>query len=479
VKLIQFIKDHFFIYGFLCLIWFIIRTGSKPSRTQYPCQRVAALNAHLWLSTYIVPIFGIIEIDRLKVNIKTFLFIFLIFIGVYGYMNLNVFNKDELTLENFQLEPMESAEPDSSIIYAVTNTNGKYKGIERLMALMYEHNQPFYKSLKNGNLYGPDGFFDHEDIVIIKVNSQWDERGGTNTDLVKSIIEAIVNHPDGWSGEIIVADNGQAQYGASGKGGSLDWLKNNAQNHSQSIQDVVDLFTKYNVSTYLWDTITTNVVQEYAEGDFEDGYVVQTNVFEITRTIVSYPKFTTSFGTRISFKYGVYNSETEGYDTNRLKLVNVPVLKTHMIYGVTGAVKHYMGIPSDKLTAALGYRIHNGIGRGSMGTLMAQTRVPTLNIMDAIYVNAKPKDGPSTSYMDSKKVNVIAASTDPFALDYWASKNILCKICEKNGGNTSTLDPDNTRKGEFGDWLSISINELIEAGYNFTIDPNEITVFID
>jgi len=76
VKLIQFIKDHFFIYGFLCLIWFIIRTGSKPSRAQYPCQRVAALNAHLWLSTYIVPIFGIIEIDRLKVNIKTFLFIF-------------------------------------------------------------------------------------------------------------------------------------------------------------------------------------------------------------------------------------------------------------------------------------------------------------------------------------------------------------------------------------------------------------------
>ena len=79
-------------------------------------------------------------------------------------------------------------------------------------------------------------------MVLIKVNSQWDERGGTNTDLVKSIINAITKHPDGWKGEIIVADNGQAQFGGAGRGGSLDWGKNNAEDQTQSVQDVVYMF---------------------------------------------------------------------------------------------------------------------------------------------------------------------------------------------------------------------------------------------
>jgi hypothetical protein len=114
-----------------------------------------------------------------------------------------------------------------------------------------------------------------------------------------------------------------------------------------------------------------------------------------------------------------------------------------------------------------------------MGTLMAQTRVPVLNIVDAIYVNAIPKDGPSTPYMSVTQTNIIAASTDPVAIDYWASKNILCKICADNGDNTATLDPDNTSEGEFGDWLRISMRELNAAGYDFTVDPEKIMVYVD
>ena len=30
------------LVGFLSLVWFIVRVGTKPSRIQYPCQRVAA-----------------------------------------------------------------------------------------------------------------------------------------------------------------------------------------------------------------------------------------------------------------------------------------------------------------------------------------------------------------------------------------------------------------------------------------------------
>jgi hypothetical protein len=137
-----------------------------------------------------------------------------------------------------------------------------------------------------------------------------------------------------------------------------------------------------------------------------------------------------------------------------------------------------MGVPSDKLSASLGYRIHNAVRKGAMGTLMAQTRVPVLNIVDAVYVNAKPKNGPSTSYLDATEANIIAASTDPFAIDYWASKNILCTVCEKNSGNTSTMDPDNTNSGQFGEWFRLSLNELLEAGYPYTIDPEKITVYV-
>lgn len=394
-------------------------------------------------------------------------------------MNLN--NKDtcELTPVILNLEQATATKSDPSIIYAVTDTIGADDGVTRLIDLMDEQDQPFYLSSKEDPTQGPTGFIGNADVVLIKVNSQWDERGGTNTDLVRSLVDAIVNHPDGWRGEIVIADNGQAQYGGAGRGGSLDWMKNNAENQSQSMQDVADMYAEYKVSAYLWDNITSNVVQEFAEGDDEDGYVVQTSVIPATSTVVSYPKFTTPYGTQISFKYGVYKPEIEDYDLDKLKVINVPVLKTHMIYGVTGAVKHYMGVPSDKLSAGLGYRIHRAVGLGAMGTLMAQTRVPVLNIVDAIYVNAIPKDGPSTPYMSATQTNIIAASTDPVAIDYWASKNILCKICADNGDNTSTLDPDNTSEGEFGDWLRISMNELNAAGYDFTVNPEKITVYVD
>ena len=375
---------------------------------------------------------------------------------------------------------MKASAEDAAEIYAVTGTNGADNGVDRLIDLMANNGQPFYRSTKEMIAQGPDGFIGTNDVVLIKVNSQWGERGGTNNDLVSSIIRVILDHPEGWKGEIIVADNGQAQYGGAGKGGSLDWPMNNALQKTLSAQKVVDMYATVNkVSTCLWDEFTSNLVQEFAEGDNEDGYVVNTNVIPSTGTIVSYPKFTTPYGTQVSFKYGIYKPEIDDYDVDKLKVINVPVLKTHMIYGVTAAIKHYMGVPSDKLTAGLGYRAHRTVGDGGMGTVMAQTRVPVLNIIDAIHINAIPKDGPKTPYDHATEVNIIAASTDPVAIDYWASKHILCVACAENGDEISTLDPDNTAEKEFGYWLRASMDELNAAGWGFTLDPSRITVYVD
>ena len=474
-------RDSFFLFGLTCLVWLVVRTGTKPSRMVYPCQQVAALNANLWIVTYFAPVLAATDLGQRLMDDWKPLFVLLLVVSIgYIYLGDSDGSERDLTPVKISLESMKASIEDAAEIYAVTGTNGADNGVDRLIDLMADNGQPFYRSDKEMVAQGPEGFIGTNDVVLIKVNSQWGERGGTNTDLVSSIIRVILDHPDSWKGEIIVADNGQAQYGGAGRGGSLDWPMNNALQKEQSVQDVVDMYTtNFKVSTCLWDEFTSNLVQEFAEGDNEDGYVVNTTVISTTGTIVSYPKFTTPYGTQVSFKWGIYMPEIDDYNVDRLKVINVPVLKTHMIYGVTAAIKHYMGVPSDKLTAGLGYRAHLTVGDGGMGTLMAQTRVPTLNILDAIHINAIPKDGPKTPYDHATETNIIAASTDPVAIDYWASKNILCVVCEENGDEISTLDPDNTTEKEFGYWLRASMDELNAEGWGFTLDPSRITVYVD
>jgi hypothetical protein len=254
---------------------------------------------------------------------------------------------------------------------------------------------------------------------------------------------------------------------------------NNAEDTSQSMQKVADSFSGYRVSTYLWDTITAKNVNEYAEGDQQDGYVVDGPSDPDTGLVVTYPKFKTKFGTNVSFKLGVWDSANATYDPRRLKVVNVPVLKSHQIYGVTASVKHYMGVGSDKLSREMGGRAHNSVGSGGMGTEMARTRFPALNIIDAIWINSDPGHGPRTAYSAATKTGVIAASTDPIALDYWAAKNILMLAAEANGyKDLTSIDPDNSSIGSFGNWLRLSMDEIRKAGYRATVDENGMNVYV-
>jgi uncharacterized protein (DUF362 family) len=150
----------------------------------------------------------------------------------------------------------------------------------------------------------------------------------------------------------------------------------------------------------------------------------------------------------------------------------MPVLKSHGLFQVTGAVKAYMGVPSARLT---NMRVHNSVGSGSMGTMLAGTRMPALNIMDMIWIG--PNGGPGVSYSAAVQINKIAASTDPFALDYWASKNVLMPEAAKlPGGRAASMNPDGTQPGTFGYWLRLSINELHKAGIKATMNEAEILV---
>ena len=475
---------HAFVVGLVSAFWYLLMTGRKPSRAAYPCQIVARANGEIWLATYIIPVLTFLpkKVSKLTERRNPIILVSLLLImsgAGWWYLSLQGSESSEESDVGSSLTGRLASLFPASDIFVVSGTTGDDDGVERLVELMGSCGTPFYISGGQGRSSGPGGLIASDDVVLFKVNCQWDERGGTNTDLVKSLIQAILNHPDGFNGEVVVADNGQLQYGSGGSGGSLDWALNNAVDTSQSIQNVVDSFAQGNrVSTYLWDEITTTRVGEYSDGDIRDGYVVNATANPRTGIMVSYPKFRTERGTYISFKHGVWDPETGTYDGGSLKVINVPVLKTHIIYGVTACVKHYMGVPSDRLTAGLGSRTHDTIGDGGMGTLMVETRFPSLSILDAIWVNGQLGSmvGPSTSYQRATRVEVIAASTDPVALDHWASKHILMETTLE--GDKSTIDPNGVRAGSFGEWLRLSMDEIVTAGYQATVDEERMNVYV-
>jgi uncharacterized protein (DUF362 family) len=363
-----------------------------------------------------------------------------------------------------ELNEAKAMGDEVSDIYVVKNTDGRDGGFQRLLELMDSNGIEFY------------GIVPSDSVVIVKVNSQWNERGGTNTDLVKAIVESIVSHPNGFTGEVVIADNGQAQYGSTRHGGSLDYELNNAEDKTQSNRVVAESFPGHRVSTYLWDEITSNNVGEYSEGDDGDGYVIEADADPVTGIRVSYPKFKTFHGTRISFKEGIWDSEASAYDSDKLKLINVPVLKAHFIYGVTGCIKHYMGVVSDKLQ---GGGAHRSVRTGGMGTEISGTRAPNLNVLEAIWVNATPGKGPRSNYDEATRLNIIMAGTDPCALDAWATRNVLMQTARQQGhGDLSKFDPDNDDSESHGRWLRLSAEVLREAEHIAVLDEDKMNVYI-
>jgi len=139
-------------------------------------------------------------------------------------------------------------------------------------------------------------------------------------------------------------------------------------------------------------------------------------------------------------------------------------------------VKHYMGVVSDRLS---GHTAHRSVGTGGMGTQMAQTRFPVLNVLDAVWINAAPGRGPRTTYSQATQTNIVAASRDPAALDYWAAKSILLPAARELGyDDTDSLNPEVTRRGSFGDWLRLSMKALQKAGHPATLDLERVNITV-
>jgi hypothetical protein len=122
---------------------------------------------------------------------------------------------------------------------------------------------------------------------------------------------------------------------------------------------------------------------------------------------------------------------------------------------------------------------------------MTMTRMPVLNIVDAIWTN--PHGGPMSSYADALNTRTILAGADPVALDFWGAKNILLPSVDPDrdgfeyGFRPDMMDPDNLNPNRssnrqeskaFGYWLEFALSEFRRNGYDFTKDPERIKVRI-
>ena len=330
----------------------------------------------------------------------------------------------------------------------------RHVGVDALLQLLSANGNKFYKTAKSGELTGPNGLIAADDVVILKVNAQWKCRGGTNTDMLRGLIHRILQHPDGFKGEVVIFENGQNRP-ASFDGMHCDVNKteykpfpelegkvmvNAEQEHLLTIDYLVGtVFAGKPVSSFLMDPHADTWI---ADDDHKtNGY---RRVGELGTQCVSYPCFTTANGNRIELKKGRWTGSA--YAQN-LKLIHCAVLKDHSgDIGMTGALKIVYGTLSmSDGTSAKRHYVDLGSQCAKMWT---NVRVPDLNILDCIWVSygsmtvGKYYVSGCVGYPPSitSRQNILLAGHDPVAIDYHANKHIMLPL---GGNSAASHDPDN------------------------------------
>jgi hypothetical protein len=330
----------------------------------------------------------------------------------------------------------------------------RHVGMDTLLHLLATNGTKFYQSVQHGELSGPTGLIAVDDVVVLKVNAQWKCRGGTNTDMLCGLIHRILQHPDGFRGEVVVFENGQ------GRPAAFDGMHNDADmaeykpfpelngkvivNAEQQNVTTIDylvnhVFAGKPVSAFLMDPYRN--VWIAADDRTTNGY---RRIGAPGTRCISYPCFTTTHRHRIELKEGLWTGS--GYAQN-LKLIHCPVLKDHSgDIGMTGALKIVYGTLS--MSDGTSARRHYQDLGSQCARMWTEVRPADLNILDCIWVSygSMEAGGQHVSgcagYPPSitSRQNVLLAGHDPLALDYHANKHILLPL----GGNSAAAhDPDN------------------------------------
>ena len=329
----------------------------------------------------------------------------------------------------------------------------RHVGVDALLHQLSLHGDKFYRSSQEGVLCGPNGLIATNDVVMLKVNAQWKCRGGTNTDLLRGIIHRILQHPDGFNGEVVIFENGQGRPAAF-DGIHCDVDKTEYKPFPELIgkvqvnaeqQDVTTIdhlvgtvFAGKPVSSHLMDLHAGTFISD--SDHTTNGY---RRIGAPGTQCVSYPCFTTARGNRIELREGRWT----GFDyAQNFKLIHCAVLKDHSgDIGMTGALKIVYGTLSmQDGTAARRHYVDLGSQCARMWT---EVRSPDLSILDCLWVsfgstivNGQAVSG-CVGYPPeiTSRQNILLAGHDPVAIDYHANKHILLPL---GGNNAANHDPD-------------------------------------
>ena len=330
----------------------------------------------------------------------------------------------------------------------------RHVGVDALLYLLSTNGTKFYKTQSRGELNGPSGLIMADDVVVLKVNAQWKCRGGTNTDVLRGLIHRILQHPDGFKGEIVIFENGQNRPAAfdgihpdskmaeykpfpelEGK------VRVNAEQQDLLTIDYLTgtVFAGKPVSSFLMDPYARVFIGP--DDHQANGY---RRIGEPGTPCISYPCFTTERGNRIELKEGRWTGA--GHAQN-LKLIHCAILKDHSgDIGMTGALKIVYGTlsMSDGTSAK---RHYQDLG-SQCARMWTDVRAPDLNILDCIWVSygsmvvGKDHVSGCIGYPPeiTSRQNILLAGHDPVAIDYHANKHILLPL---GGNSAANHDPDN------------------------------------
>jgi hypothetical protein len=441
--------------GLAALAWLLIRSATKPRRLTYPCQQAALATALGLLAQAGGFAAAALVLRRLRRELRPLrLALLLVSLGLVLGLQASVTIPPEPVLAASPSLPGWVSPGGISNVFAVTNVPAplyslaggsipsgvppevalRDAGVDALLNLMADHGEPFHRTASH-----PEGLFGPADVVVIKVNHQWDGRNGTNSDVLKGLIYALVSHPEGFTGAVLVAENPQWT--------NPSWYAEppgeiNSQFSDQSYTDVVGAFVGagHRVCIADWRPLRETFVADYDAGNATSGYVLDS----VDRKL-SYPKFQVNCAgqtLRLSMRKGVWNGSS--FDAPRLRMINLPVLKRHVGAAATIAVKNYVGFlttyeesPGNRFPNEEGDSPHCWVvGPGYAGSTcanvpedygliarqMASIRRADLDIVDAIWVN------PLINYEhpeEARRQDVLMASRDPFAVDYYASEFLL------------------------------------------------------
>jgi len=323
-------------------------------------------------------------------------------------------------------------------------------------------------------LIGPD------EVVLIKPNVQWWNQGAPNLAALNAFVDAIMNRPGGFRGEVVVAENchrGPEPWASDNSGWLQRFLWNSDLEGIYNMNGLCALLKKRygsRFSTCHWLDVDGGGRRVFGPED-GNGYVycdgsggvpllsVDNGVRGEGRraAIMNYPIFQTDQGTTIDLMHGIW--EKGSYTGAPFFFVNFSALNHHSTYcGGTSAIKNYLGVTdlsggpdpyhNGKMTED-SYNFHSfpfdkwasGPAPGMLGAeiaaFMKTIRKADLNVTTAEWVGLASRTVPPMA-----RTRAVLASKDPVALDYHAFKYVLYP----NSG-TKVHDPDDVNSPVYQD----------------------------